>query len=270
MGIGLFSVFQFLTIGTVVGFLGGLLGIGGGVIVVPLLLFWAFPAIGVHPQIIMHLACGTSLASIVPAALSSAWAHTRAGNVNWQVTFHLILPGVLGSFLSSSLVSKVHGPLLQELFAWLLILLALQMFFQEAETIETVSSFSPDFAVTMLIGFLVGGFSGFFGVGGGVIAVPLLQRFQGLSIRQAVGISISFILFTSLVGTAGYVYNGWGQWNLPPFAFGFVHIPGWILMAIPGTFFARWGAQLAQRIHQKFLKKAFALLMMFIGLRMLY
>lgn len=270
MEIGLLSVFQFLTIGTVVGFLGGLLGIGGGVVVVPLLLFWAFPAIGVHPQNIMHLACGTSLASIVPAALSSAWAHTRAGNVNWQVTFRLILPGVLSSFLGSSLSSKVHGALLQELFAWLLILLALQLFFQEAETEETIRSFPPDRAVTILIGFLVGGFSGFFGVGGGVIAVPLLHRFQGLSIRHAIGISISFILFTALVGTGGYVYSGWGQQNLPAFALGFVHTPAWILMAVPSIFFARWGAQLARRIHLNLLKQAFALLMMCVGLRMLY
>jgi len=270
MEISLANIGQFLVIGAGVGFLGGFLGVGGGIIMIPLLHYWAFPALHISPEVIVHLSFGTSLAVIIPTSLSSSWAHAKAGNIVWPVVFLLAIPGIPGSFLGSTLAAHLRGPLLKALFGALLIILSGQMLSQKKGPEELPDHPSPQFLPALLIGFLVGIFSGFFGLGGGVLAVPLMVRFLDIPIYRAVGISISFVLFTSLVGTVGYALNGWGKPNLPPFTIGYVHIVGWVLAGLPSIFFAQWGAKLARKTKPLRLRRAFALLLIIVGIRMLF
>ena len=116
MEISLWGIFQFVVIGIAVGFVGGFLGVGGGAIIIPLLHYWAFPAMHISPEVIVHLAFGTSLAIIIPTSLSSSWAHARAGNIDWRVVWLLAVPGILGSFLGSTLAAFLKGSLLKALF----------------------------------------------------------------------------------------------------------------------------------------------------------
>lgn len=269
MELELLHLYPFAVIGAVSGFLGGLLGVGGGVVMIPLLFFWALPALGVPPEILMRMACGTSLAIIIPAAFSSALAHTRAGNVDWRVALLMVVPGILSSFLGSYLAASIKGIVLQTLFGGLLVALGLQMFFGETDAGQAGGSSSPNHWLPLLIGSLVGAFSGFFGLGGGVVAIPLLHRLLHFPLPKVVGVSISFVLFASVAGTAGYIYNGWRHPLLPPLAFGYVHAGGWVLAAVPGVLLAVWGARLSRRLRSVFLKRSFAVLLILTGLRML-
>lgn len=270
MEISFFNIFQFIVIGLAVGFVGGFLGMGGGAIIIPLLHYWAFPAMHISPEVIVHLSFGTSLAVIIPTSLSSSWAHARAGNVNWRVVWLLAVPGILGSFLGSTLTALLKGPLLTSLFGSLLIILSVQILLQEKGPEESGGHSSPKPLPTLIIGLLVGVFSGFFGVGGGVIAIPLMVRFLGIPIHRAVGISIAFAFFAALVGTGGYIINGFGNSHLPRYALGYVHTPGWVLAGIPSIFLAQWGAKLAHKARPPLLHRAFAVLLMIVGIRMLF
>jgi uncharacterized membrane protein YfcA len=240
-----FNILQFIVIGTAVGFLGGFLGVGGGIIMIPLLHYWAFPAIQVSPEIIVHLSFGTSLAIIIPTSISSTWAHAKAGNVDWRVLFLLAIPGPIGSLLGSTLAAHLKGPLLKALFGSLLIILSAQMLFQKKGLVESGKISSPRALPTLITGFSVGVFSGFFGLSsawvGGVLVVPLMVRFLAIPIHRAVGISIAFVFFASMVGTGGYIFNGLDNPHLPPFALGYVYTLGWVLAGIPSIFLAQRG-----------------------------
>lgn len=237
---------------------------------IPLLHYWAFPAMHISPEVIVHLSFGTSLAIIIPTSLSSSWGHARAGNVNWRVVFLMAIPGILGSFLGSTLATLLKGPMLRTLFGSLLILLSAQMLLQKKGPEESGKhSFPPSFP-TLIIGLMVGVFSGFFALGGGVIAIPLMVRFLSIPIHRAVGISIAFVFFASLVGTGGYIINGFGNPHLPPFALGYVHTIGWVLAGIPSIFLAQWGVRLAQKARPLRLRRVFALVLMIVGIRMLF
>lgn len=271
MEISIYNIFQFLVIGTAVGFLGGFMGVGGGVILIPLLTFWAFPAMGVHPEVMVHLAFGTSLAIIIPTSLSTSLAHSRAGNVAWKVVALLALTGIIGSFLGSTLAATLRGPVLKTLFGVILVITSAQMLLQKKAAGEAGEAFViPKPAPTLIVGFLVGVFSGFFGLGGGVIAIPLMVRFLNIPIHKAMGISVAFVFFAAIVGAAGYAYNGWGHANLPSHAFGYIHLSGWVLAGIPSIFVAQSGAKIASKTRPVRLRRFFALLLMIVGIRMLF
>jgi len=271
MDISLYNIFQFLVIGTAVGFLGGFLGVGGGIIMIPLLTFWAFPSLHVSPEVLIHMAFGTSLAIIIPTSLSSSMAHSRRGNVIWKMVALLSITGILGSFLGSSLSAILRGPVLKMLFGIVLIGTSLQMLLQKKAAGEAGEAFVlPRPVPTLIVGFLVGMFSGFFGLGGGVLAVPLMGRFLNVPIHKAVGISITFVFFAGIAGTAGYIYNGWGHANLPAYSLGYIHLPGWVLAGIPSIFMAQWGAKMSGRTRPVRLRRAFAFLLLIVGIRMLF
>jgi len=271
MEISIYNFFQFLIIGTVVGFLGGFMGVGGGVIMIPLLTFWAFPAMQVHPDVMVHLAFGTSLAIIIPTSLSSSLAHSRAGSVTWKVVGLLALTGIIGSFLGSTFAAMLKGPVLKTLFGLVLVVTSAQMLLQKKAAGEAGEAFViPKPVPTLAVGFLVGMFSGFFGLGGGVIAIPLMVRFLNIPIHKAMGISITFVFFAAIVGAAGYAYNGWGHANLPSHCFGYIHLSGWVLAGIPSIFMAQWGAKTAYKIRPFRLRRFFAFLLMIVGIRMLF
>jgi uncharacterized protein len=256
-----------LFMGSVAGFLAGLLGIGGGVILVPLFL-WLFPLAGFSPDLIVHTAFGTSLAIILPTAIGSTLAHRKNGNVDWHMVGFLALGGIIGSFLGSSAAAIIPGGTLKLCFGLMQIAVSLKLLFYKLNIIpedqEQVKKKS-----LLLVGFIGGFFSAFFGIGGGVIAVPLMLIFLHLPIHKAVGNSAALIVVSSFSAVICYVWYGLQNGAGSPFSVGYVNMLVALLVAPLSILFARVGVKLASRTSQARLVKMFAVLLMFVGIKIL-
>lgn len=256
----------FLVLGSLAGFLAGLLGIGGGIVLVPLFL-WSFAKAGFSADVLVHSAFGTSLGIIILTTFSSTLGHRKRGNVDWNHVSFLIMGGVVGSMLGAWAASLLSGVWLKALFGGMQILVALKLLiFQPRLPPERIEPVPP--IPLMLVGLVGGCFSAFFGVGGGVIAVPLMVVVLGFPMHLAVGNSSALIVVSSFSGTLSYILLGWGQAGLPPFSLGYVNFLVIALVAPFTVGMARLGVRTASRISHDRLVKAFAVLLIFVGLRM--
>lgn len=262
------TIFLFVILGSLAGFLAGLLGIGGGIILVPLFL-WAFTAADFAPSILVHTALGTSLAVIIPTALSSTFGHRKRGNVEWHQVAYLCLGGLFGALFGAWLASLLSGQWLRLLFGVMQILVAIQLLvFQPRLPSNNCSALKLWHLVA--VGFAGGVFSAFFGVGGGVIAVPLMVIVLCFPIHLAVGNSSALIVVSSLFGALSYMFHGWGVDSLPAFSFGYVNGLVVLLVAPFSIGMARLGVRIASRTDHDKLVRIFAVLLIFVGLRMIY
>ena len=262
------TIVLFVVLGSLAGFLAGLLGIGGGIILVPLFL-WAFDASGFAPEIMVHTAFGTSLAVIIPTAISSTFGHRKRGNVDWHQVGFLCMGGALGALSGAWLASMLSGEWLKGLFGVMQILVAVQLLIFHPrlppERRDQVSRWA-----LALVGFAGGVFSSFFGVGGGVIAVPLMVIALSFPIHLAVGNSSALIVVSSLFGALSYMFHGWESNLLPPFSLGYVNC---LVLALVAPFtigMARIGVRVASRTTHDKLLRVFAGLLILVGLRMIY
>lgn len=257
-----------LSLGAFAGFLAGLLGIGGGVILVPLFL-WLFPLIGFAPEAVVHSAFGTSLAIILPTAISSTYAHRQRGNVDWSMVVFLATGGVVGSLLGSSAAAVIPGSQLKLFFGLMQVVVSLKLLFYKqpylpAEDIAYASQRS-----LFIVGTVGGFFSAFFGIGGGVIAVPLMLIFLRLPIHLAVGNSSALIVVSSFSAVSCYIWYGLDLPDLVPFSLGYVNLLVAALIAPLTIVFARLGVKCASRTSQTKLIKVFAVLLFCVGLKIL-
>jgi len=257
----------FIAVGSCAGFLAGLLGIGGGVILVPLFL-WAFPLAGIHDEVLTHLAFGTSLAIIIPTSISSTLAHRRHGNVNWHQVVWLAVGGFLGAMIGAYLAAILSGIWLKGLFGAMQMFIALKMFLSKPHLPPEREEPVPHWQL-LVVGLAGGGFSAFFGIGGGVVAVPLMVIFLQLPAHLAVGNSSALIVMSSLSGALSYAWHGWGHPYLPPFSFGYVNFLVACLIAPLAIVFARVGVRVARRFSHGRLLRIFAVVLVVIGVRMI-
>ena len=261
-------ILLFILLGSLAGFLAGLLGIGGGVILVPLFI-WAFGIAGIDPDVVVHLAFGTSLAIIIPTAFSSTLGHRKRGNVDWHHVAYLALGAMAGAFLGALMAAVVDGGSLRFLFGVMQILVALKLVFFNPRVPPERDSAVPRWQL-LLVGLAGGAFSAFFGVGGGVIAVPLMILLLQLPIHLAVGNSSALIVISAITGASSYAYFGINTAGLPPFSLGYINNLVAVLVAPFTIILARLGVRVATRTSHDKLVTAFAVLLIIIGLRMLY
>ncbi len=265
---GVLSIALLIVLGSLAGFLAGLLGIGGGIILVPLFL-WVFEAAGFSPEVLVHTALGTSLAIIIPTALSSTAGHRKRGNVQWHQVVSLGIGGTLGGFCGAWLASLLSGDWLKGLFGVMQLLVAVQMvIFSPRLPPERTDPVMPVSLVA--VGFAGGVFSAFFGVGGGVIAVPLMVIALSFPIHLAVGNSSALIVVASLSGALSYMFHGWAAPLLPPYSIGYVNGLVFLLVAPFTVLTARLGVRVASRTTHDKLVKIFAVLLVVVGVRMVY
>ncbi len=257
-----------LLFGSLAGLLAGLLGIGGGVILVPLFL-WLFPLAGVSDSLVVHMAFGTSLAIIIPTSLSSTLGHRKRGNVDWHMVAHLALGGIIGALFGSTAAAYVPGQSLKAVFGLLQIVIALKLLFFHPY-LPPERTDQPPGRQLLLVGLAGGCFSAFFGVGGGVVAVPLMLIVLQLPIHLAVGNSSALIVVSSFAATIGYIFYGLQQPETAPFSLGYVNILVAAVVAPLSMIFARFGVRLASKISQERMIKVFAVLLIIIGVKILF
>lgn len=253
----------YLVLGAFAGIMAGLLGVGGGLVIVPVLSF-IFAYQQLPPEHILHLALGTSLASIIFTSISSLRAHHARGAVNWAVV-RQISPGIVfGTFFGSWVASRLSTSFLKGFFVVFLFYVAVQMFFNIKPKPHRQL---PGKGTTFGVGGLIGGVSSFVGIGGGSMSVPFLL-WCNVAMHNAIGTSAAIGFPIALAGAAGYVANGLAA-PLPPHTLGFVHLPALVGVAAASIATAPLGAKLAHSLPVAGLKKIFAVLLVVIGTKML-
>ena len=251
-------------VGAVAGLIAGLLGLGGGIVIVPMLTY-TFGALHLPPQQIHHLALGTSMATIVFTSFASFRAHHGKGMVDWRVV-RAITPGIIAGTLSGSwFASRLNGPPLKAFFVLFTFYVALQMILDiRPKPSRQLPGRAGLFGVGLGIGFV----SSLVGIGGGSMSVPFLI-WCNVAIYGAIGTSAAIGFPIALAGAAGYVINGLWATDLPPYSLGFVYLPAMVGIALVSSLTAPLGARLSHRLPVPQLKKGFACLLIISGAKML-
>lgn len=254
----------YLALGAAVGTLAGLLGVGGGLIIVPALAA-IFLAQGINEQIIMHLAIGTSLASIVATSISSIISHHKKHAVVWPVVFRLSLGILFGAWCGGLFASSLSSSLLKPVFAVFELLVAAYMLlgYKPSGHISTPSA--VNFSIS---GSAIGFVSSVVGIGGGTMSVPWLMWY-GNSIHKSIATSAAIGLPIALSGSISYLYTGWQHPDLPAQAVGFIYLPALLGIIVSSIVFAPLGASLAHRLDVGRLKKIFAFLLIALAIHLL-
>ncbi len=254
-----------LLTGLVGGILAGLLGVGGGIVIVPMLEF-ALGFAGVDPAIRMHIAVATSLAIIIPTSISSTRSHLKRHAVDVPLAKQWAAWIFAGALFGTWVASQLHSRILTAIFAGVAFLVALKMIFPMDDrtwTTEVPRGLGIK-SVPTLIGFI----STMMGIGGGSLSVPTLTHF-GEPIHRAVGTAALFGLLIAIPGTLGFMITGFGNPSLPPGNIGYVSLVGLALIAPTTVLAAPLGARLAHAMNKRQLSLLFGVFLLIVAVRML-
>ncbi|QDE29678.1 sulfite exporter TauE/SafE family protein [Shewanella polaris] len=254
----------FLLLGSFVGFMAGLLGIGGGGILVPILTS-IFLLNGIAIDHVVHLALGTSMACMVITTFSSFRSHNAKGAVVWLAVKGMVLGIILGTFSATFLASYLSSLFLGIFFALFMAFVSSQMFLNKKPKPSRELSGTPGLFAA---GFGIGSISALVSIGGGSLTVPYLT-WQNIEIKKAIGTSAAIGLPISVAGTVGYLINGWHYSSPNDYIFGYVYLPAVLLISITSFITAPYGAQLAHKLPVSILKKIFAVLLITLSIKML-
>lgn len=255
-----------LVAGVFTGLTAGLLGVGGGIVIVPIL-FHLFTTLGVDADVRMHVAVGTSLATIIATSMSSFRAHHKRGGVDIDL-LRSWGPAIFAGVLIGSLLSGyVKGPVLMTVFATVGVVVALHMAFSKPSL--TIADGLPVGLPKQALAGTIGMVSAMMGIGGGTLSVPVLTLF-GFPVHSAVGSASAIGLIIGIPGTIAFIATGWDAADLPPFSLGYVNLLAFALILPTSMYFAPLGARLAYKINTRNLRRTFAVFLAITAARMFY
>ncbi|ABW28780.1 sulfite exporter TauE/SafE family protein [Acaryochloris marina] len=262
LSLGLFAV-----LGIAAGTLAGLLGIGGGMLIVPGL-FYLFDLIQLPQESLMHMAAGSSMCIMICTAASSTWAHHRQEHIQWSI-FRTIIAGIAVGVVSGNLLAnRMPTQLLELIFGIFLLVVSTKIFFEKkSEDAEEQTVGAPGIVPTSAVGMVIGFKSGVLGIGGGALSVPFLL-YCGLPMKKASGTSASFTLPIAIVGTLSFLLLSGNQTAIP-WSTGYVYWPAVLLVAPFTMLGAPIGAKFAGIVAPEKLRTIFAGLLLVISMRML-
>lgn len=255
-----------LSLGAVSGFLAGLLGVGGGIVLVPGL-FFSLSALGFPPDHIMHVAIGTSLAIIIPTGMSSARAHWKRGGVRMDLVRKIGVGIVFGVICGTFIADQISGATLNLVFAVSLFFLAAIMVTDPSRV--KLADEVPGQPWPAMMGGLIGLLSTLMGIGGATISVPYMTLCR-VPIHQAIGTAATLGLIISIPAALGFALIGVGQDHLPPFSLGYVNLLAFALVVPTAVLAAPWGAAAAHKVPVKALRRVFAGFITLVAARMIY
>lgn len=252
--------------GLVAGILAGLLGVGGGIVIVPVL-YHVFTLLGIDEAVRMHLAVGTSLGTIVLTSIRSVRAHAKKGAVDWPMLRSWAAPILVGVASGTLIAAWVSGDALTGVFATIALAVAANLAFgKESWRLGTELPGKPaQYSVAGVIGAL----SALMGIGGGTFAVSFMTLY-GKNPREAVATSSGLGVLIAVPAVIGFVWAGWSDPLLPPFSLGYVNLIGIALIAPLSVLAAPWGAAIAHAISHKALIRAFAFFLAITSVQMFY
>jgi len=262
----------FVAIGLIAGFTAGLIGIGGGVLMVPFLYFFYESARGsalgtVPADLQATVAHATSLFVIVPTAITGAVAYARAKVVVWRAALPIGLFSLAGGVLGARIAPMLPGTVLKFAFGLFLVATGAQLAWGRRRDAGHELRVQP--WITIPIGLFAGTFSAIMGVGGGLVAIPLLLHVVGVDIRHVAATSLTIVVLAASAGTATYLLSGNGVPGLPSSAIGYVHVAAGIPLMIGSVLTVRLGTRVNQRMPTKTLRRVFAIFLAALGVRLL-
>lgn len=253
----------YLLIGAIAGFTAGLFGVGGGLIIVPIL-YVVFTYLNHDPSVIMHMAVGTSLATIIVTSISSVSAHHKKGAVLWSVVRNLAPGLVVGAFLGAGIADLISGQGLQLLIGFFALWVAFKMF-TGANALIDPSQKMPSTGMQVLAGSGIGIASAIFGIGGGSLTVPFLNK-SGVVIQKSVATSAACGLPIAIAGALGFMWFGHAAKVEVPNTLGYIHIYAFFGISVMSFITAKIGAKVAHILSPAMLKKCFASLLLTVGI----
>jgi len=257
-------IVTFLLLGSFVGFIAGLLGVGGGGILVPILTS-IFLFQGVPVNKVMHLALGTSMACIIMTSISSLHAQHKRDAILWKVVKVMSFGIILGTFISTYIATYLSSLYLAIFFSLFMGLTAFNILKKKKEN-EVKNNFNNAKIFVSSTG--IGAVSALVSIGGGSLTVPYLVS-NNIDIKKAIGTSAAIGLPISLTGTLGYIINGWNNEIIISNSVGFIYLPAVILISLTSFITAPYGVKASHFLPISILKKAFALLLIILSLKML-
>jgi uncharacterized protein len=254
----------YLILGGFAGTLAGLFGVGGGMIIVPVLVY-SFSVQGFSVDVLTHMAVGTSLATIAFTSINAIRAHHLKGAVRWPLFRWMTLGILAGTVVGAMTAALLDGPLLQRIIGVFAIAIAIQMGF---DLKPRAAKEVPGKVGLTGAGGVIGWASAIFGIGGGSLTVPFLV-WRSVPMQQAVATSSACGFPIAVAGALSFMVTGWHNQALPDWSLGFVYLPGLVGIAVTSMLFAGFGARLAHRLSQTLLKRLFALLLAGVGINFL-
>ena len=252
--------------GLISGTLSGLLGVGGGIVIVPALFHLLDPT-DTPQNLHMHIAVGTSLAAIIPTAISSTLSHHRYQAVDYTSLKSWAPSIILGVLFAGLFSGQIQGEVLAGFFACVAILVAGHMLIFTSKARTQISFTNP--AIRVFLGALIGCISTLMGIGGATLSVPILMA-HAIPAHRAVGTASAIGLVIALPGATAFALNGLDLPGRPPGSLGYINIPGAVLITATSIFTAPFGARLAHNLSPQKLKALFGFFLLMTGCKMLW
>ncbi len=260
------GVIALVLTGIAVGVAGGLLGVGGCFIMVPVQI-WVFTSLGVPLDIAVKQAFGTNLLVVLPTAMSGAWGHHRRGVVWWRAGIVLGVAGAIGALIGATIAAHIPGATLKVVFGMVILLGAIRML--TAKPIKVEEEPVEDPLIWAAWGLPMGVVTGIIGIGGGILMIPVMVLALKFKMHNAVGTSTAMMIFTTIGGITGYILNGLYVPDLPAYSIGYVNLVAFASLAIASIPMAQVGVRAAHRLPADKLRKVFILVMFYVGLKMI-
>lgn len=253
--------------GIAVGFAGGLLGVGGCFIMVPIQI-WVFTSLGVPLDIAVKQAFGTNLLVVIPTAMSGAWGHSKRNAVLWRAGAILGLVGAVGAVIGATIATTyLSGAALKIIFGVVILLSGIRMLTAKPITVEEEPIENPLILAAWALP--LGIVTGIIGIGGGILMIPVMVLALRFKMHNAVGTSTAMMIFTALGGATGYILNGLQVPDLPAYSIGYVNLAAFAALAVTSIPMARVGVRAAHRLPAPQLRNVFILVMFYVALKMI-
>lgn len=261
---GIEWILLYIALGAVVGFMAGLLGLGGGGILVPLLAS-IFTYQGIGAGNVVHLALGTALTCMIISSTASTRAHAARGTIAWKIVGGMAPGIILGAFLVTQFAANINASYIAVFFALFMALIAGQMFINWQPAPSTKPTTLRGL-FTAAIG--IGSLSALAAVGGGFLTIAYLG-YKNVSMKSAIGTSAAIGLPIAITGAGGYMISGWSKTLGNPYTFGYVYVPAFIAISMASFIAAPYGVRYSQRLPEAHLKKIFAVISLLLSIKML-